>query len=485
MKNLGMIGENCTSLPSLLERSEVGIVTSRLSFLPLVLTLVVCAWNPIIAHAQPLMAMRATPPEQLQEVALAHEKNKRYEEALQTWLRVYALDRSNAEAKLAITRNVRLALQTHRHRDPQFQARILAMSQGDVLALYAEVLDKIQSHYVDPDKANIQRLFRQGMEELLAALSDPQFTKQHVKSADEVLLGQFRANLKKAWAEREVTTTKQALEFVAEIGSASKRLLGLRTINPIVCEFICGACNSLDEYSAYLSAGQFLAEGTEIVRSTVEPELRDDGVLFLRIAQFLPSTPQEIETAIKAAQEMGPAKALVFDLRGNSGGTFLAAVKAAEKFLPAGIIVTANGQHNEFNKVYTSTTGNLALDLPIVVLVNGETASAAEVFAVALRDNQRAKLVGTGTFGKGTVQNVIKFTTAEEVDPVTGKTKPRAAVRITLARLLAPSGNPITGVGVTPDTIERDAERQTQIAHEQARELARRYGGMRMMEIPR
>ena len=73
---------------------------------------------------------------------------------------------------------------------------------------------------------------------------------------------------------------------------------------------------------------------------------------------------------------------------------------------------------------------------------------------MALRDNRRAKLIGTATFGKGTVQKVISFTTAEEIDPDTGKPRPRAAVRITLARLIAPSGNPITGVGVTPDQLD-------------------------------
>ena len=139
----------------------------------------------------------------------------------------------------------------------------------------------------------------------------------------------------------------------------------------------------------------------------------------------------------------------MLDLRGNAGGLFTAAVKTAERFLPGGIIVTAQGQTDDANKVYTSTTGNSASDLPMIVLVDHETASAAEVLAVALRDNRRAKLIGTATFGKGTVQKVISFTTAEEIDPASGKARPRAAVRITLARLIAPGGNPITGVGVT------------------------------------
>ena len=161
-----------------------------------------------------------------------------------------------------------------------------------------------------------------------------------------------------------------------------------------------------------------------------------------------------------------------------------AAIKTAEKFLPGGIIVTAQGQLRRGQQDYTSTAGNTATNLPMVVLVDGEAASAAEVLAVALRDNQRAKLIGTATFGKGSVQKVLAFTTAEEIDPESGKPIPRAALRITLARLIAPSGNPITGVGVTPDQLIPMRERQTEAAFEQARELARRYsGGMNMMTM--
>ena len=263
--------------------------------------------------------------------------------------------------------------------------------------------------------------------------------------------------------------------MVAEIGGLAKRHLGMRSINPVVCEFICGACNSLDEYSAYLSASQYMAESASSAQMSVHVQLEDGGVAYMRISHFQPSTPQEVENALKNLTEMGNTRALILDLRGNTGGLFSAAVKTAEKFLPGGIIVTAQGQHDEANKVYTSTSGNAASDLPMVVLVDGETASAAEVLAVALRDNQRAKLIGTATFGKGTVQKVVTFTTAEEIDPETGKPRPRAAVRITLARLIAPSGNPITGVGVTPDQLVPDRDRQFNAALDQAKELARRY----------
>jgi hypothetical protein len=422
----------------------------------------------------------------LARVARGHEKDRRWDDALQAWFRVLSVDRAHPEAREAIPRTVRNALQAHRYRDPSFQARVLALSPADVLALYAEVLTKVQAHYVDADKVSTTRLFRQGLEEYLAALGDRNFLAHHVKANAEVV-AKFRANLRKAWAGREVATPREALAVVAQIAAESRRLLDLRTTNPVVCEFICGACNCLDEYSAYLSASQYMAESAGSPLPSVHYRPEDGGVAYLRISHFQPSTPQEVEDVLKTLAMMGAARALVLDLRGNTGGYFPAAVKTAEKFLPAGIIVTAVGQHDEANKVFTAAAGAAASDLPMVVLVDADTASAAEVLAVALRDNQRAKLIGTPTFGKGTMQQVVAFATAEEIDPATGQRRPRAAVRITSARLLGPTGTPITGVGVTPDQQVPDRGRQYDAALELAREMARRYvpgmgmtNGMRM-----
>ncbi len=412
--------------------------------------------------------------EQLLQEARDLRKKNRADEAIQVCFRVLSIDRTNADALEELRKAVRHTLQSQRHRDVSFHARLLAMSQSDLIALYSEVLTKVQAHYVDAEKGTAARLFRQGLDEYLAALIDSTFIERHLKDADEGVVSRFRVNLQKAWASREIATIRQAVEVVAEIGAASKRQLGIRTLNPIICEFICGACNSLDEYSAYLSAGQYLADSSASAQLSVNLRMEDGGVTYLQITHFQPSTPQEVENALKNLAMMGMTRALVLDLRGNTGGLFAAAVKTAEKFLPGGIIVTSQGQHDGSNKVYTSTTGAAASTLPMVVLVDNETASAAEVLAVALRDNNRAKLVGTATFGKGSVQKVVAFTTAEEIDPETGKVKPSAAIRITTARLIAPSGNPITGVGVTPDHLVPNRDRQLETALDIGRELARR-----------
>jgi hypothetical protein len=442
--------------------------------------LLALALAPSLAPGQSPGSAAANSVDDLVKAARGHEKAQRWEDAIQAWFRVLTADRANTEARQAIPADVRHALRATRYRDAAFLDRVLALSQADVLALYSEVLTKIQSYYVDPEKVTVRRLFRQGLDEFLAALADPSFIARHLKGVDESTLAKFRADIQKAWSGRDVLAAPEAVKVAATIAAAAKRVLGLRTINAVICEFICGACNSLDEYSAYLSASQYMAESLGSPQLSVQVAYEGGNVAIMRITQFQPSTPQEVETELKKMPMMG-VKAVVLDLRGNGGGLFTAAIKTAEQFLPAGIIVTAQGPSDDANKVYTSATGNAASDLPMIVLVDNETASAAEVLAVALRDNRRARLIGTATFGKGTVQKVVSFTTAEEIDPESGKTRPRAAVRITLARLIGPGGQPITGIGVAPDQVVPNPAQQMAAALQQARELAGRYMGMGMM----
>ena len=108
------------------------------------------------------------------------------------------------------------------------------------------------------------------------------------------------------------------------------------------------------------------------------------------------------------------------------------------------------------------------IDLPMVVLVDGMTASAAEVLASSFRDHQRATLIGTPTYGKGSIQRVLQFSTGEELDEQ-GKPKPRSGgIRITLARFYSPNGQSLSGAGVTPHVLEQDKSRQLDAAIGQA-----------------
>jgi carboxyl-terminal processing protease len=170
-----------------------------------------------------------------------------------------------------------------------------------------------------------------------------------------------------------------------------------------------------------------------------EPVPRD-GVGYVRIVAFQDGTVQELKDALLHLQA-AQMKALVLDLRGNSGGLFQSAVQVAELFLSDGVIVISESPLKRFRGTHRAHNAN-ALTLPVVVLVDGETASAAEVLAGALKDNGRATLVGTATYGKGSIQC-----------PVPLENLP-AGIWITVARFYSPARQPYSDRGVTPHVLE-------------------------------
>jgi carboxyl-terminal processing protease len=199
------------------------------------------------------------------------------------------------------------------------------------------------------------------------------------------------------------------------------------------------------------------------------------GIGHIRIGEFHATTARDLDIAL-AALKAQDVRALLVDLRGNRGGSFVAAVEVAKRFLPAGLIVSTQGQIGEVaDRVFSSDFGMRATDLPVVVLIDSETASAAEVVAAALRDNQqrsvKAVLVGMPTFGKGTIQYPLKLAAADDPDD---RGKPRGksgTVRLTIARLLAPNGAAINGAGIHPDFLVPDPARQWEVALERAVDL--------------
>jgi carboxyl-terminal processing protease len=181
-----------------------------------------------------------------------------------------------------------------------------------------------------------------------------------------------------------------------------------------------------------------------------EPMPRD-GVGYVRILCFQESTPQELKDAILQLQSM-QMKALVLDLRGNPGGLFMAGVQVAEMFIPKGMIVSTVSPVKKLNKDYPANNPN-ALTFPLVVLVDGDTASAAEVVAGALKENDRATLVGANTFGKGTIQFPLPLESSS------------SGVWITAAKFFSPTNQPYSGRGVAPHILVEvdvmNAQRQT------------------------
>lgn len=182
----------------------------------------------------------------------------------------------------------------------------------------------------------------------------------------------------------------------------------------------------------------FAMERAHIYSPTVF-ESRKDGVIVLRVKSFNQDTARALAAALeKAHKEFGKGiTGLILDLRGNPGGLLKQSVKVADLLLTQGKIVSTRGRHADSIHHYEAGGRDLAFGLPVVVLVDGKSASAAEIVAAALQDRERAVLVGTASFGKGSVQTVIRLPNDGEIT-------------LTWSRLVAPTGYLLHGQGVLP-----------------------------------
>ncbi len=178
------------------------------------------------------------------------------------------------------------------------------------------------------------------------------------------------------------------------------------------------------------------------VRS-VEFRQLDQGVAYVRLKQFQATSNAELELALQTAAQKEPIRGVVLDLRGNPGGLLDQAARIADKFLVDGTIVSTVGA-SEGREEKRAKAAGTEPPYPLVVLVSGNSASASEIVAGALKNNDRALIVGQQTFGKGSVQLVFPDVTPE-----------KAALKLTIAQYLTPGDVSIQGVGVTPD-IELD-----------------------------
>lgn len=168
----------------------------------------------------------------------------------------------------------------------------------------------------------------------------------------------------------------------------------------------------------------------------------EPGFGYLRISQFQSRTGENLANAIDQLKDENDNQinGLVLDLRNNPGGVLNAAVDVSDAFLKEGLIVYTEGRIANSRMQFSATSSQLLNGAPLVVLVNGGSASASEIVAGALQDHQRAVIIGTQTFGKGSVQTIL---------PLTNET----ALKLTTARYFTPSGRSIQAEGITPDII--------------------------------
>lgn len=182
----------------------------------------------------------------------------------------------------------------------------------------------------------------------------------------------------------------------------------------------------------------------EIIRvQSVKNKMLDDEFGYIRITSFQSRTTADLLKAVNTlkAQNDGKLSGLILDLRNNPGGVLSGAVGVSDAFLNEGLIVYTEGRIQDSSLKYSATPGDVIDGAPLLILVNGGSASASEIVAGAIQDHKRGILMGTKTFGKGSVQTIQELNNG-------------AAVKLTTARYFTPNGRSIQATGITPDIIQ-------------------------------
>ncbi len=191
----------------------------------------------------------------------------------------------------------------------------------------------------------------------------------------------------------------------------------------------------------------------EIIRDIIKIDsvyakhILNDDILYLRVVSFDKKVVKDVKKYIK--ENEGKTKGIIIDLRNNPGGLLDQAVGLVDLFVDKGVIVSQKGRIKSENKEYKATKSGTYKNIPLVVLVNGGSASASEIVSGSLQDHQRAIIVGEKTFGKGSVQVILPIDKNE-------------AIKLTIARYYLPSGRTIQALGVTPDIIVHSGEVKVQ-----------------------
>lgn len=322
---------------------------------------------------------------------------------------------------------------------------------NDTLSTLAELVNILSENYID--SVDIKELQEAAIEGALSTLDphsvyiSPQELRERGKSSSNKLYG----------VGLDVTLRNGILTVLSSIEGMSGHKQGMRSGDQI--RLINGKSlqgETLHQLVTCLRGGL----GTEVVltvqsRGTtrwkeivlVREQLPDGaiyskilppGILYIRIYFFTSQTTREVRRIVNQAMKQD-VLGIVLDLRSNPGGPLVQAAHVTDVFLNRGTIVSVQGT-NKMNRAFIAHSGGRGGEVPMVVLVNGSTASSAEIVTAALQEQKRAIVVGTKTFGKGTVQNIFRLNNG-------------AAIQITTGKYYTPSGRSLQGTGVMPDIV--------------------------------
>ncbi len=325
--------------------------------------------------------------------------------------------------------------------------------------LFSVVLDKVRQEYVEVPSDT--QMAESSIEELLDNL-DPHST--YLDKADyEALQGKTSGD--PGGLGIDINMDQGAVEVVTTLDGSPARQAGILTGDKVVAidyqttadmtfvevtEALRGAQGSgivLSIVRGDMQHLEFNLEREVPAKSSVRSLVLDEGIGYIRISSFQAETSQEFISAINKLQQEEPLEGLVLDLRNNPGGLMPVSVEVADSLIDQGLLLYTEGRKPRANQQYYATYGDLINGAPIVVLINGGSASASEIVAGALQDQERATIIGTQSFGKGSVQSVIPLGDGR-------------GIKLTTAHYLTPSGRFIHGQGIEPDIIIEQIEPQ-------------------------
>ncbi len=334
----------------------------------------------------------------------------------------------------------------------------------DEIRRYVTVFNAIRQAYVDP--VNDRELMASAVRGLLFDL-DPH--SAYLEKADaEQFDEQTRGSYDGVGVELQ-QLPDGTLRVIAPLDDSPAARAGLRSGDRIVAIDGKMLKTGQSDASAPLrgKAGtkvvvKVLREGTRepfdltLVRDTiratsVRSRMLEPGLGYLRISSFQASTAADFNKQLDALQKDAPLRGLLLDLRSNPGGLLIGAVQIADELLESGGIVSTRGRETIGDSRFDATPGDRLHGAPLVVLVDAGSASAAEVLAGALHDNKRARVVGSRTFGKGSVQTLLPLDNGD-------------SIKLTTARYYTPSGHSIQALGIQPDVVLHPEGAQRRLA---------------------
>lgn len=323
-----------------------------------------------------------------------------------------------------------------------------------------EVIERVRREYVD--RIDDQRIVESAIRGIVEAL-DPHSTYLDVDQYEEIRIstsGNYTG------VGLDVTLDDGRVRVVAPLDGAPAALAGILPGDVVVSvdDVPVNHDNVEDAVSRMRGAPgtevtlgvlrdgseqRFALTRAEVQVNTVHSEYLGDGIGYLRLTGFSEHTPDDLAHAAGTLRKAAGSdlSGLILDLRNNPGGVLEAAIDVADAFLAEGVIVSGTGRARQARFEQHAHFGGELENVRAIVLVNGGSASAAEIVAGALQDHKRARIVGERTYGKGSVQTVMPLGEG-------------TAIKLTTSRYLTPSGRSINGAGIEPDVVVRSTPKQ-------------------------